>query len=179
MITINIRFPFLTFLNLPGSYSKDEPGHIRLYAPLITKPRHPYKVSDLFFIFRHIEMRTQALILIFPFAVFLIETASFIPAMKDACTIVAAKKTSCCMKTKAADQCHNKKAADKKDPDNKCTNNPDCTTCPVCYTFIFQPQYEWPAQQFIFTKKYSLLNTSYISSYTSNVWKPPNGFFIL
>ena len=124
-------------------------------------------------------MRIQALILIFPFAVFLIETASFIPVMKEACAKMTPRKSSCCMKTKAADKCHNKKATDKKTSDNKCTNNPDCTTCPVCYTFIFQPQYEWPAQQFLFTKNYSLLNTIYISSYTSNVWKPPNGFFIL
>lgn len=37
-------------------------------------------------------MRTKALILFFPFAVFLAETASVIPAMKNACAIIAAKK---------------------------------------------------------------------------------------
>ena len=122
-------------------------------------------------------MRTQAIILIFPFAVFLTETVSFVPAMKDECAIVAAKKSNCCMKTKKPDQCHNKKATDKKTSDNKCNNNPDCTTCPVCYTFIFQPQYKWAAEQFYFKKNYELLNASYISSYTPNVWKPPNGCF--
>lgn len=124
-------------------------------------------------------MKIQALILVSSFAVFLTETARFVPAMKDACTIAAAKKTSCCMKTKKSDQCHNKKTTNKKNSDNKCNNNPDCTTCPVCYTFIFQPPFEWTAEQFSFKKNYELLNAGNISSYIPNVWKPPNGCFYL
>lgn len=121
-------------------------------------------------------MRAKAFILIFPFVVFLIETASFVPAMNDACTITAPEKSSCCMKTKKEGECHNKKDDNKKAPEGDCSSKPDCTTCPVCYTFIFQQQYEWSATQFIFKKDYSSMNTPYSSSYTANVWKPPNGF---
>jgi len=137
-------------------------------------------------------MRTKALILFFPFAVFLAETASFIPAMKDACAIMTAKKSSCtkekkqdactpkeekntCTKIKQQDKCCNKKTG-KIPTDNKCNDKADCSTCPVCYTFIFQQQYEWPAQQFFSKKNYGLINTGHTSSYSSDVWKPPNGF---
>jgi hypothetical protein len=138
-------------------------------------------------------MRTQALILLIPFSVFLTETASYIPAMNDACTIVAAEKSACsttkkqdhcsgkkekssCTKTKKQDECAGKKGNNKKSPDNKCKDNADCTTCPVCYTFIFQSQYEWQVKEFVSGKNYSLLTPSYIYSYTADVWKPPNGF---
>lgn len=126
-------------------------------------------------------MRIQAFILFFPFTVFLIETASFLPAMQDACTIVSAEETSCCMMSEEEDveQCQNKKEDNKKSSGNNCTDNPDCTTCPVCYTFIFQPQYEWPAKQFLFNKNYGLLNENYSSTYMPDVWKPPNGFSII
>jgi len=137
-------------------------------------------------------MRIKALILFFPFAVFLAETASFIPAMKDACAILSAKKTACakekkqnvcsrneeknsCTKSKQQDKCKNN-STDKIPDNNACNDNADCSTCPVCYTFIFQQQYEWPAQQFPGNKNYGLINTGYISSYTNDVWKPPNGF---
>lgn len=137
-------------------------------------------------------MRTKALILFFPFAVFLAETASFIPAMKDTCAKVVAEKTTCtkekeqktctrkkeenaCKKIKQQDACCNKKPG-KTPADNTCNDNAGCSTCPVCYTFIFQQQYEWPAQQFLFKKNYRLINTGHISAYTSDVWKPPNGF---
>jgi hypothetical protein len=137
-------------------------------------------------------MRTKALILFFPFAVFLAETASFIPAMKDACAISTAKKSTCtkeknqdactpkkekstCTKIKQQNKCCNR-GAGKTPADNTCNNNADCSTCPVCYTFIFQQQYEWPAQHFVFKKNYGLINSGHISSYTNDVWKPPNGF---
>lgn len=121
-------------------------------------------------------MRTKALILFFPFAVFLTETASFIPAMKDACTIVTAKKSSC-TKMEKQNKCHKQKKAENKDtPGKNCENNPDCSTCPVCYTFIFQPQYEWAAGHFILKKGYSLFNTDLISFYFPDAWKPPNVF---
>ena len=101
-------------------------------------------------------MRIQALILIFPFTVFLTETASFVPALQDACTIASVEKSPCCMKTESMEEkeCRSKTENDKNTSGNDCTDNPDCTTCPVCYTFIFQPQYEWPAKQFLFTKNY-------------------------
>ena len=123
-------------------------------------------------------MKIQSLILLIPFSVFLIETASFLPALQDACTIVSAGENSCCMMNGGQDeeQCAGKTEENKETGSKDCTDNPDCTTCPVCYTFIFQPQYEWYAQPFLFTKHYGLLNTSYSSSYTANVWKPPNQF---
>jgi hypothetical protein len=123
-------------------------------------------------------MRTRALILLIPFVVFLTETASFIPAMKESCAMVAVEKSSCCMKKMTAKAgCRNKNSGSKESPAKPCADNPDCTTCPVCYIFIFQPQYEWQAKAFAYKKNYSLLTESYISSYTADMWKPPNGFF--
>lgn len=138
-------------------------------------------------------MRTKAFILVFPFAVFLIETASFIPVMQEACSIVSARKNTCnkptkpgqckskqekslCSKVNVPENCDNKKATDNNTSDNECTDNPDCTTCPVCYTFIFQSQFEWTARKFLLHKSYSLLTAGNISSFTPDVWKPPNGF---
>lgn len=138
-------------------------------------------------------MKTQALLLLIPFSVFLTETVSFIPAMQESCAIVAVKKNSC-TQTKEQGQCHkkpwryscskmtkhkdcsDKKGNNKKPCGKKCTDNPDCSTCPVCYSFIFQPQYQWQAQPFIFKNHYSLPVTGNTSSYTPDVWKPPNGF---
>lgn len=136
-------------------------------------------------------MRTKALILFFPFAVFLAETASFIPAMKEACTIKATKK-SACTKEKKENACSSKnekqgctkgeqdgcsnKDSNKTPADKSCTDNAGCSTCPVCYTFIFQQQYEWAARHFKLKKNYTVINTGHISSYTNDVWKPPNGF---
>jgi hypothetical protein len=120
-------------------------------------------------------MKIQALILVFPFAVFLTETASFTPAMKAACEAVTAKKSSC-PKMQEPGKCQTKKENGKKKPSGKtCNDTPDCSTCPVCYTFIFQPQFEWPAEQAICKKKFSLLNTGNLFSYSPDVWKPPNG----
>ena len=138
-------------------------------------------------------MRTPALILLFPFAVFLTETAGFNPAVKGACAVVPAEKRyiaknsppgnchkkkekNCCTKMKKQDECNNKKGDGKNG--NRCENKPDCNTCPVCYTFIVQPQYEWSAHRFVSPKNYGLLTTSYISVYTTNVWKPPNGLSV-
>lgn len=137
-------------------------------------------------------MRTKALILFFPFTVFLAETASFIPAMKNTCALFFTKITAC-TKEKKQDVCTRKKVmnsrtkikqqktccnkgAGKTPAGNTCNDNVDCSTCPVCYTFIFQQQYEWPAQQFAFKKNYGLINSAQTSSYTNDVWKPPNGF---
>ena len=43
----------------------------------------------------HLKMRIKALILFFPFAIFLAETASLMAAMKEACAILAAQKNTC------------------------------------------------------------------------------------
>ncbi|MEO7307944.1 MAG: hypothetical protein ABIR78_15180 [Ferruginibacter sp.] len=123
-------------------------------------------------------MRTRALILLIPFVVFLTETASFIPAMEESCAMIAAEQSSCCMKEMNNEgQCGDKKTGNKENSENTCGDNADCTTCPVCYTFIFQPQYEWHAKAFVHKKTYSLLTANYISNYTTDAWKPPNGFF--
>ena len=136
-------------------------------------------------------MRTKALILFFPFAVFLTETGSFFPAMKKACAAMASKiklctkntkqdactlnkKKNTCTKTKQQNRCCNKKA-DKTPAGNSCNDNPDCTTCPVCYTFIFQQQYEWHARQFPVKKIYGLTKTGHTSSYNSSFFHPPHG----
>ena len=62
----------------------------------------------------------------------------------------------------------------QKTADKKCSDKVDCTSCPVCYTFIFQPRYEWTGTQGLPEKNHLLMNTGYTSSYTANVWKPPN-----
>jgi hypothetical protein len=125
-------------------------------------------------------MRKQAIILILPFAIFLTETVSFVPALQEACAATAVKESSCCMipPETSENECSSNKANDNEEPGSGCTDNPDCTTCPVCYTFIFQPRYELTTQQFVFKRHYALLETDYSSSYTSSVWKPPNGYFI-
>jgi len=123
-------------------------------------------------------MRTKALILLIPFVVFLTETASFTPVMAESCAAVTAKQSSCCIKEiQEEEQCPVKRSCSKEYPAKDCEDDPGCTTCPVCYTFIFQSQFEWQPIVFTFTKNYSLLTTGHTSSYTVDVWKPPNGFF--
>lgn len=125
-------------------------------------------------------MKARAFILFFPLMVFLIETSSFFPAMKNACAILAVKKNNCskekntCSKIKQGDKCCSKKSAEAP-VDNTCNDKADCSTCPVCYSFILQQQFELPAQQFFIKKNYVIVNTGDTSSFTSNVWKPPNG----
>jgi hypothetical protein len=124
-------------------------------------------------------MRIKALILLMPFIVFLAETASFTKAMEESCAAAAVEKSSCCMKQEKAEKepCSAKKTGSKKVPGKGCEDNTDCTSCPVCYTFIVQSQFEWVPTVFSLKKNYSLLTAGHISSYTTDVWKPPNGFF--
>ena len=112
-------------------------------------------------------MKTPALILLFPFAVFLTETVSFPQAIDKSC-----KKMSC-MKMKEPMKCHGKKD-NSQAPSGKCNKTADCSFCPVCSTFTFLPQYEWSVKWFSSGKNYWLVNTGYISSYVPPVWKPPN-----
>ena len=121
------------------------------------------------------SMRTRVFILLFPFAVYLTETATYSAVFQDNCAAVTTK-TSTCNKTGKQAQCCSKKACNKKTPAKGCTNNPDCTVCPVCLTFIFQSQYEWSATQFSFKQNYGQFNTNYLFSYIPHVWKPPNGY---
>ena len=123
-------------------------------------------------------MKIRALILFFPFAVFLVETVSFTSVVNNLCMKenVGCKKMSCPKKEKQ-EPCQNKKEHDQK-PIGKCNNTPDCSTCPVCFAFTFLSQYEWLAKSFLFKKNYRLINAGYVSSYIPPVWKPPNGYFL-
>ena len=122
-----------------------------------------------FLLFLRSRMRTKALILIFPFAVFLTETVSFPMQINSRC------KQMSCMKTMSEMNCPHKKGNCEK-PAGKCNNSSACSICPVCCIFVFQPQYSWSLHKGIPKKKYHLANTGYISSYASDIWKPPNNY---
>lgn len=127
-----------------------------------------------------LTMRKPALILVLPFAIFLTETVSFVPVLQDGCTITMATASSCCTSpaTEQEEDICSQETGNKEIPADDCTQKPDCTTCPVCYTFIFQPLYEWSPQNFVFKNYYAVLTASYSSFYISSVWKPPNGSLI-
>jgi hypothetical protein len=112
-------------------------------------------------------MKTRAFILLFPFAVYLAETVHFPQEANKGC-----KKMSC-MKMKMPMKCHDKKD-DSEKPSGKCNNNPDCTFCPVCYTFTFLTQYELTVKYTLIEKNYLQITSGYITSYIPPVWKPPN-----
>lgn len=121
-------------------------------------------------------MKSLAFILLVPFTVFLTETATFPLETNNAC-----KKNSCMQKIQESKcsskkECSSKKKNDKKSPE-KCNSTSDCTICPVCFIFTFQPQYELSLKYSLFRKNYQLTNTGIISSYIPPVWKPPNSFF--
>lgn len=129
-------------------------------------------------------MKKRALILLFLVTTFLVETASFVPAMQKACAAAAIKKstcgtkakkaTPCCAKTKKPAACQKKEQPDTP-VDNGCTDNPYCYNCPVCYTFLFEPQYQLQAISIFLKKDYECLNVSLRSDYQSEVWAPPDG----
>jgi hypothetical protein len=127
-------------------------------------------------------MKARAVILVFSFAMFLTETASFPMQMINTCKKTYPVKTSCmqtsCAKTKCGmkpTKCTGKKDACKK-PTGKCKDNPACTFCPACTAFTFQPQYELTLKYSFFTKKYALISSANIAAYIPPVWKPPNGY---
>ena len=124
---------------------------------------------SFFLLFLRSRMKIRALILIFPFAVFLTETASFPLQIGSRCKQIS------CMKTMSEMNCPHKKGKCEK-PVGKCNNSSGCSICPVCGIFVFQPQYSWSLNKDIPKKNYQLLNTVYISSYTSDIWKPPNDY---
>ena len=124
-------------------------------------------------------MKARATILFFSFAMFLIETASFPIQMVNTCKKTSPVKTSC-MKTKCgmeATKCSGKKDGPKNS--GKCKDDPNCTFCPACTAFTFQPQYELILKYFFLTKNYPLISSTNISAYIPPVWKPPNGYSIL
>jgi len=121
-------------------------------------------------------MKTLAFILLVPFTVFLTETATFPLEENIACT-----KKSCMQKIQQQEcpskkECPSKRKKEEKSPE-KCKNTSACTICPVCFIFTFQPLYELSLKYSLFQKNYQQINTGYLSSYISPVWKPPNGFF--
>ncbi|HMK25370.1 MAG TPA: hypothetical protein VK483_05010 [Chitinophagaceae bacterium] len=90
--------------------------------------------------------------------------------MKTSCT-----KTKCGMGTT---KCSGKKDNPKKSS-GKCKDDPNCTFCPACTAFTFQPQYELILKYSFLIKNYPLINSSNISAYIPPVWKPPNDCFLL
>jgi len=130
-------------------------------------------------------MKARATILLFSFAMFLMETASFPMQMINTCKKTSPVKTSCmktsCTKTKCGmgtTKCSGKKDNPKKSS-GKCKDDPNCTFCPACTAFTFQPQYELILKYSFLIKNYPLINSSNISAYIPPVWKPPNDCFLL
>lgn len=120
-------------------------------------------------------MKVRALILFFPFAIFLAEMNVFPSEVNKSC---GKTETNSCQKMSCKMARMPMKCAGKKDNNQKqgkCNNNPDCTFCPVCSVFTFQPQYEWSAKYLFLKKNYPRVNTRFISSYISAAWKPPDG----
>ena len=142
-------------------------------------------------------MKTSALILLIPCVIFLTETATFTDVMKENCGMVSEnngpcgktpdptpcsgkKDNSSCSKAKKTNANNsNPKEKTKENPDNKCKEGPNCNTCPFCYTFLLQPQYEVKEQEFPVVQNHEIDNTEYLSSYTNSVWKPPNDSFMI
>jgi hypothetical protein len=121
-------------------------------------------------------MKINALILLFPFTVFLAETVSFTSVFSNDCKKenITCQKISC-MKMKKESPCQSKKKHDQK-PSGKCNDVPDCSICPICFMFTFPPQYELSVKDFPFKKNYRLINARHVSTYIPPVWKPPNSF---
>lgn len=84
--------------------------------------------------------------------------------MQDACAITLVKENSCCMLPAETNEkeCSSKEDNNNEDPAKGCAENPDCTTCPACYTFIFQPRYEW-ADNSLFLKSITLYSKRIIA----------------
>lgn len=70
------------------------------------------------------------------------------------------------------------KKSDSKKPAGKCNDCSGCSICPVCSIFVFQSQYSFPVHKDFTEKKYQSLHTGYISPYTADIWKPPNGYLL-
>ena len=121
-------------------------------------------------------MKVQAFILLIPLTAFLAETISLpleVTSCKKEFTISSTKKT--CMKMVKPIKCHGSKENEPK-PSGKCNNTSECSVCPVCFAFTFQPQYENSLQYLFIKKNYGLINAGFPTSYVPPVWKPPNSY---
>lgn len=114
-------------------------------------------------------MRLRALILFIPFVVFLTETVSFPLHINTRC------KTVVCMKMSAMN-CPQKKEPGKSP--GKCNDSAPCSICPVCSIFVFQFQYTLSIHNNPQPRNYQLLDAERISSYASEIWKPPNNYLL-
>lgn len=146
-------------------------------------------------------MKTQAFILFIPLAVFFTETVSIFPCwdgsdnkVVKANTCSSQKAATTCNRKTSEKQCSPQKAkgecsrksspkscqstgtCDKSSSGKDCDDNPDCSTCPVCYIFIAQQPFEWNPEEFYSDKTYNLEHKGHISDYPRSVWKPPDGF---
>ena len=142
-------------------------------------------------------MKISALILLIPCVIFLTETATFTEVLKKNCGMVSENNGTCgkttgptpcsgkkdnssCSKAKKNNATNsNPKDKAKGTADNKCKEGPNCTTCPICYTFLLESQYEVKEQEFPVVQTLEIDNTEYLSSYTNSVWKPPNDSFMI
>ncbi len=117
-------------------------------------------------------MKAKAIILLLPFALFIIETISFPLQANGAC------KKMTCMKMMGHIKCPHQKDDCKKSKENSgnCSNSSECSLCPVCSIFVFQPNYELPLTSELFQLRFPSLYANYVSSYISDVWKPPNNY---
>ena len=113
-------------------------------------------------------MRTKAFILLFPLSVFLTETITFPTQINARC------KQMSCVRMMDKVNCPHKKGCHK--PAGKCDNSALCSICPVCSIFVFQPQYSWSLHKDVLKRAYQLPDAGYIFSYSSDIWKPPNGY---
>jgi hypothetical protein len=140
------------------------------FSPFIIKRANQNLFFNIFFILKSHNMKLTPLILLFPFAVFLTETAVLPLEIKSECSEMSCMKMKKMMGTK----CHGKK--ENQESSGKCNNIPECSFCPVCFLFTFQPQYEWSPNYFSLKKSYRSINTGDVSSYIPPVWKPPNSY---
>lgn len=122
-------------------------------------------------------MKAKAIILLLPLALFITETISFPLQANSTC------KKMTCMKMMAQTKCSHQKDNCSKSTGNSrpgnsgnCSNNSECSLCPVCSTFVLQAQYELSLQYELLQCRYPSLHNDYVSSYTSEVWKPPNNY---
>ena len=116
-------------------------------------------------------MRRSALILLFPFTLFFTETVIFPTEINTRCKKISSAKMMKDM------NCPRKKGKCEK-PDGTCNNSSQCSICPVCSIFSFQPLYSLTVQKVIPKKNYRLMNSAIISFLSSDIWKPPKNYLL-
>lgn len=111
-------------------------------------------------------MKANALILLFSMTVLLAETVMVIPLMRSAPVVCGDEMAA------TAESCQTSDTEEAENGD--CNDKSCCRSCPVCYLFIVQAVYQWPAGGFMSEKNYAVMNEADISSFTAFIWKPPN-----